>query len=209
MAIEWDRLAEQSKIYEQTDFERAAYRLVTSQVLSAGDIATRKDFHIVSDHLKEYVKALDLFGINVRHNAEFRYVVAQPRHIVNLGRATKATTLLTLVLRSRYHDIRNNGQEGDFGEGHVDLPDLQEAYIRLTQEPMPKISEIREQMADLERWGIAKRTDPPIGDTQPFQIVIHPAIQEIVAEEWLNLLDGLRNNGESDGEGQEGDDVSA
>lgn len=201
MANEWDRLAERNKIYEPADFERAAYRLVTAQVLSAGDIATRKDFHIVSEHLKEYVKVLDLFGINVRHNAEFRYVVAQPRHIVNLGKANKATTLLTLVLRSKYHDIRNNGQEGDFGEGYVDLTELQEAYIRLTHEPMPKISEIREQMADLERWGIAKRIDPLNGDTQPFQIVIHPAIREIVAEEWLNLLDGLRKNIESDDEG--------
>ena len=208
MALIWERLAEKSRTYAVEDYERAAYRLVTQQVLSAGDAATRKDYHLVAENMREYVQALEPLGIILRHNPQFRYVVAQPRHVIHQNKASKATTLLILVLADIYHHVRFNGQEGDMGEAYVELPDLQETYQGLTGYDFPRIGELREQMAEVERWGIAAQHEVESGDTQPFRVVIHPAISEIVTKEWLGLLDGLRKvNDEQDKE--ESRDVSA
>lgn len=211
MASIWERLAEKNRMYAAEDYERAAYRLVTSQVLSASDQATRKDFHLVAENLREFSQVLEPMGISLRHNTPFRYVVAQPRHALNQNRVSKATTLLVLVLADIYHRIRFNGQEGDFGEAYVELPDLQEAYQGLTGHDFPKTGELRDLMADLERWGIARKCETEMGSSQPFQVMIHPAIAEIVTKEWLNQLDGLRKHaGDADEEqGEEAADVSA
>ena len=121
MASIWERAAEKSQLYVAEDFERAVYRLVTTQVLSASEPATRKDYHLVSEHLRDFKQVLDPLGIGLRHNAQFQYVVAQPRHVLNQNKASKAVTLLVLVLADIYHRVRFNGQEGDFGEAYVEL----------------------------------------------------------------------------------------
>ncbi|QDI03430.1 DUF4194 domain-containing protein [Xanthomonas cerealis pv. cerealis] len=209
MSTMWDRLAEKSKIYEANDFERAAYHLVTAQVLSVSDMATRKDYHIVAENLPSYEGAMALLGVNIKHVQQFRYIVATPRHVFNHAKATKAMTLLALVLRSVYHTIRLNGQEGDFGEGYIELPDLQDIYKNLTKMEFPKTAELRAQVVELERWGIAKQTESAGGDNQPFRIMIHPAISEIITEEWLGQLDLLRKHDDIEAEDREADDVSA
>jgi len=212
MASIWERLVEKNRIYAAEDYERAAYRLVTSQVLSASEQATRKDFHLVAENLREFSQVLEPLGISLRHNTEFRYVVGQPRHVLNQNRVSKATTLLVLVLADIYHRVRFNGQEGDFGEAYVELPDLQEAYQGMTGHDFPKTGELRELMADLERWGIARKHESEIDDSQPFRVMIHPAIADIVTKEWLSQLDGLRKHADTDadeGQGEEAADVSA
>lgn len=214
MATIWERLAESARIYEVADYERAAYRLVTSQVLSAGDPATRKDYRLVAEHLAEYRKVLEPLGITLRHNAEYRYVVAQPRHILNQAKATKTVTLLVLVLADIYHRVRFNGQQGDFGEAYVEMADLQEAYQGLTGYDFPaKIGEVRELIDEVERWGVARMSGNESDPTQPFSVMIHPAIADIVTKEWLTQLEGLRRQGSADEdetgqEGEEADDVS-
>jgi hypothetical protein len=205
----WDRLAEKSKIYEASDFERAAYHLVTTQVLSVSDVATRKDYHIIAENMPSYETAMSLLGVNIKHVQQFRYIVATPRHVFNQGKATKAMTLLALVLRSVYHNIRLNGQEGDFGEGYIELPDLQDIYKGLTKMEFPKTPELRAQVGELERWGIAKQIESAGSDNQPFRIMIHPAISEIITEEWLGQLDLLRKREDMEEDNQEVGDVSA
>lgn len=192
MSVVWDRLAEKSKLYESADFERAAYHLVTHQVLSVSDVGTRKDYHIIAENYPSFEMVLAPLGLTLRHVQRFQYIVAVPRHVLNQGRATKAMTLLALVLRSVYHGIRMNGQEGDYGEGFVELPDLQDAYRGLTRLELPKTSELRIQIGELERWGIARQLPSDGYDNQPFKIMIHPAISEIITEEWLGQLDLLR-----------------
>lgn len=217
MASRWERLVNNGGHYAVADYERAAYRLVTAQVLSAGDVQTRKDYHLVAENLKEFQHALEPLGIGLHHNAQFKYLVAQPRHVLNQNRASKAVTLLVLVLADMYHRIRFNGEQGDFGEAYVDLVELQEAYQGLTGEEFPKPAEFRDLIADIERWGIARRWDKDVSDGQPFRVMIHPAIADVVTKEWLTLLDGF-NTSEGEGEGEddeitspaeEGDDVSA
>ena len=215
MASIWERLAEGNRMLTVDDYERAAYRLVTAQVLSVNDQATRKDYHLVAEHLREYKQVLEPLGIGVRHNAEYRYVVAQPRHVLNQAKASKTVTLLVLVLADIYHRVRFNGQEGDFGEAYVELPDLQEAYQGATGYDFPtRTGEVRALLGELERWGIARMHGNEFDPSQPFSVMIHPAISDIVSKEWLGQLDGLRKQSdaeeqEAEGDSEDADDVSA
>lgn len=207
MTTTWERLAQRNSLYEREDYERAAYRLVTQQVLSVNELATRKDYYLVSENLREYQQVLEPLGITLRHDSQLRYVVAQPRHLIQHNKASKAITLLVLVLADIYHRIRFNGQQGDFGEAYVELPDLQEAYQGLTGTELPRVGELRQLMLEVERWGIARRHEDTLDDSQPFQIMIHPAISQIVTKEWLSLLEGLGKSTEEREE--EGGDVPA
>lgn len=215
MATLWERLADSNSLYTVDDYERAAYRLVAMQVLSVNDPGTRKDYHLVTGHLREYKQVLEPLGIGLRHNAEYRYVVAQPRHILNQAKATKAVTLLVLVLADIYHRVRFNGQEGDFGEAYVELADLQEAYQGLTGYDFPtRTGEVRALIAEIERWGVARIHGNDADPAQPFSIMVHPAISDIVTKEWLGQLEGLRRPSSTDedeptGDTEEADDVSA
>lgn len=215
MTAIWDRLADGNRAYTVDDYERAAYRLVTAQVLSVNDQTTRKDYHLVAEHLREFKQAVEPMGISLRHNAEYRYVVAQPRHVLNQAKASKTVTLVVLVLADIYHRVRFNGQQGDFGEAYVELPDLQEAYQGLTGYDFPnRVGEVRALIGEIERWGIARMHGNEVDPSQPFSIMIHPAISDIVTKEWLGQLDALRKQVDADGqdgieEQEEADNVSA
>lgn len=215
MAAIWERLADSNRTYAVDDYERAAYRLVTAQVLSVNDQTTRKDYHLVAEHLREFKQVLEPMGIGLRHNAEYRYVVAQPRHVLNQAKASKTATLLVLVLADIYHRVRFNGQQGDYGEAYVELPDLQEAYQGMTGYDFPnRTGEVRALISEIERWGIARMHDNEVDPSQPFSVMIHPAISDIVTKEWLGQLDALRKQVDTDGQDgeedqEEADDVSA
>lgn len=214
MASIWERLAESSRMFTIDDFERAAYRVVAAQVLSVNEQATRKDYYLVAEHLREFKQVLEPLGISLRHNTQFRYIVAQTRHVLNQNKASKTVTLMVLVLADIYHRVRFNGQEGDFGEAYVELPDLQEAYQGMTGYEFPKTGELRELIAELERWGVARKHESDVDHTQPFSVMIHPAISDIVTKEWLGQLEGLRKQTgtdelEGEAEPEESDDVSA
>ena len=70
MKRSWNVLSQLSNgIHAVADFERAAYRLVTEQVLYASDRGTRTAYHLVEDHFDDYVAALAPLGIRLERNA--------------------------------------------------------------------------------------------------------------------------------------------
>lgn len=192
----WETLSDRSKLYEPADFERAAYRLLASQVLTAADATTRKDYHLVADHIAEFQQVFTPFSVEVRHNAQFQYIVARPRHVLRQRMASKAETLFVLVLADLYHRVRFNGQEDDFGQATVDLAELGEAYPALAERKMPDATELRQLVAAAERWGIARREDTP-GERNAFRIQVTPVITELVTSEWLDQLAALRKPSEN------------
>ena len=193
----WETLSERSSLYQPTDYERAAYRLVTSQVLTAADSTTRKDYHLVADQLSEFKSVLAPFAIELKHDATFQYVVAIPRHVLRQRMASKLETLFVIVLYSIYHRVRMASEEDDFGQAIVDLAELDETFRNLTGRELPGAGELRQLLAATERWGIARREDTP-QDLNPFRIVVSPVITEIVTEAWLNELAALRRPTEDD-----------
>ena len=210
MKRSWNVLSQLSNgIHAVADFERAAYRLVTEQVLYASDRNTRTAYHLVEDHFDDYVAALAPLGIRLERNAHYRYVVALPAHAEGVP-VTLEETLLLLVLRQRYDEAARQGNIEEFGEVVVELPELQEAYQALIARPMPEVGTLRALARMAKRWGVARLVDSEPDDPQPFHLRVRPAIVDIVGEAWLQRLDQHNRDDEAgDAEATEDDDATA
>lgn len=212
MKRSWNVLSQLSNgTYAVADFERAAYRLVTEQVLYASDRGTRIAYHLVEDHFDDYVAALAPLGIRLERNPHYRYVVALPAHAEGVP-VTLEETLLLLVLRQRYDEAARQGNIEELGEVVVELPDLQEAYQALVARPMPDVGSLRALARTARRWGVARLVDSEPDDPQPFHLRVRPAIVDIVGETWLQRLDQHNRDDEADdaeAAGMEDDDAAA
>ena len=204
MKRSWNTLSQMSNgVYAVQDFERAAYRLVTEQVLYASDRGARMAYHLIEDHFDDYLAALAPLGIRLERNAHYRYVVAMPAH----GEGTPVTleeTLLLLVLRQRYDEAARQGQIEGQGEVVVELPELQEAYQALVGRAMPEVGTLRTLARTLKRWGVCRLVESERDDPQPFHLCARPAIVEVVGEQWLQRLDQhSRDDDEADDDSDE------
>ena len=198
MKRSWNVLSQLSNgIHAVADFERAAYRLVTEQVLYASERGTRTAYHLVEDHFDDYVAALAPLGIRLERNAHYRYVIALPAHAEGVP-VTVEETLLLLVLRQRYDEAARQGNIEELGEVVVDLPELQEAYQALIARPMPEVGTLRALARTVRRWGVARLVDSEPDDPQPFHLRVRPAIVDIVGETWLQRLDQHNRDDEAE-----------
>ena len=208
MKRSWNTLSQMSNgTYTVQDFERAAYRLATEQVLYAADARSRVAYHLVEDHLADFTAALEPLGIRVERNAHYRYVVALPAHAEGVA-VTLDETLALLVLRQRYDLAMRQGEIEDQGEVVVELPELQEAWQALSGRAMPDTGALRALARTLKRWGVCRLVDSEDDDPQPFHLRVRPAIVEIVGEQWLQRLD-QHNLGDVEGDDGEGEDDAA
>lgn len=208
MKRSWNTLSQLSNgVYAVQDFERAAYRLVTEQVLYASDQRTRVAYALVEEFLGDFAAALEPLGVRLERNAHYRYVVALPTQADGVL-VTLAETLLVLVLRQRYDEAMKQGLIEDHGEVVVELPELQEAYQALAARAMPDVGELRELVRSLKRWGVCRLVDSEPDDPQPFHLRVRPAIVEIVGEQWLQRLDQHNRGDDADGT-TEDDDAAA
>lgn len=208
MKRNWTTLSQLTNgTYTVQDFERAAYRLVTEQVLYAADHRSRVAYHLVEEFLQDFTAALAPLGIRLERNANHRYIVALPRH----GEGTPVRldeTLLLLILRQRYDEAIRQGRIEDHGEVVVELPELQEAYPALTDRPMPEIGPLRALAATLRRWAVCRLVEGESNELQPFHLLVRPAIVDIVGEQWLQRLDQHNLDDVAD-EATEDDDAAA
>lgn len=186
--------------YTEQDFERAAWRLVTEQVLYAMDPRSRVAYHLVEEFLDDFAAALVPLGIRLERNANHRYLIALPRHAEGTP-VRLDETLLLLVLRQRYDEAMRQGRIEEHGEVVVELPDLQEAWPALTGRPMPDIGALRTLAGTLKRWGCCRLVESNADDLQPFHLMVRPAIVDIVGEQWLQRLDQHTLDEDDDGDG--------
>ncbi|KIQ27745.1 DUF4194 domain-containing protein [Xanthomonas campestris] len=212
MKRSWNTLSQASNgVYTVQDFERAAYRLVTEQVLYASDRSARVAYNLIEAHLEDFKSALEPLGIALERNAHYRYVVAMPQHSEGTPVSLEETILL-LILRHRYDQAMRQGQIEELGEVVVDLPALQEAYPAFSGRQMPEVGALRGLARALKRWGVCRLVDTEGDDPQPFHLLVRPAIVEVVGEQWLQRLD-QHNRDEQDEPAQdplaEDDDAAA
>lgn len=200
MARHWEKALSRDTMYEEQDYEQAAYRLVTHQVLSASDRATRKDYGIVSRNINDFEQVVRHLGIELLHDTNYQYIVARPVHVLTQQRASKDETLLLLVLAGVHHRVRFEGREEPNGETFVDLPDLQEHYEKETGRDFPSPGDFRSLMAKFKRWGIAAFEDRDDVRNQLAKVRIHPAIGDLLRKEYLSHLESFRKEVAGEGD---------
>ena len=181
----WERLAAQSNsLYEESDYQQAAYRLMMEQVIYSGDRGGRVPYEIVTGHLGAFRDVFEQFGMTITHNPHHGYVVAIPRHAFG-ARMRLDETRLALLLR-RVYDDRINAVGIVEGEAFVTLEELEQLYKELLGRQLPDRGEMRDLVRSLKRNGMAREIESE--DDQPFQIAIRPAITDILGETVLLQL---------------------
>lgn len=183
--ISWERLAEDSSgNHLVEDFERAAYRLMVSQAIYAGDHGSRHSYHLIVKYLVTFKELLSKFGMTLRHNPHHSYLVAIPSHSV-AEKMFLNETRLALVLR-RFYDDRMHTAEISDGEAYISLEELERAYREWLSRDLPERAELKQLAIALKRYGIVRLQDSD--DGQPFKIVIRPGINDILGEAALHQL---------------------
>lgn len=212
MPVTWDRIAEKEDFYTASDFQQAAYQLITEQVLYESAQTQRKAFQIVQRHLGAFKEAVALFGLELFVNQSYRYCYAVPKD-VRQSPLSLEDTLLILVLRQLYHDRAGKGDLDTDGRAVLEIEDLKQAYKGATGRELPTGSiELREKIQGLRRFGVARAIDPAPGSIQPFDVCIMPGIEELVNETAVSRLGAylVAVSAESAaGNGREADDETA
>jgi len=181
----WERLAAQTNgLYEEQDFQQAAYRLMMEQVIYAGDRGGRVPYELITRQLSIFRDLFQQFGMTIVHNPHHGYVVAIPRHAFG-ARMRLEETRLALLLR-RVYDDRINAIDIVDGEALVTLEELEQLYKELLGRQLPERGEMRELVRSLKRNGMAREIEA--ADDQPFRIAIRPAITDILGETALLQL---------------------
>ncbi|AZD36983.1 MULTISPECIES: DUF4194 domain-containing protein [Pseudomonas] len=183
--VSWERLAEDSsENYVAEDFEKAAYRLIVSQAIYAGDHGSRLSYHLIVKYLSAFKEVLSKLGMSLRHNHHHSYLVAIPNHQV-AEKMRLNETRLALVLR-RFYDDRMHTAEVTDGEAYISLEELERAYREWLARDLPERADLKELVVALKRYGMVRLQDSE--DGQPFKIVIRPGITDILGETALHQL---------------------
>lgn len=194
MSNYWDAAASRTDgQHTAEEFEAAAYRLVTEQVLYHSDKHSRVAYYLVERYTKEFERVLEPLGVVLDVNSLLRYVFAKPKHEKS-GTASVSLTLIALVLRSLYDESARIGQLNDNGEVVCELIEMDEKFRLATGRELPSKVEFNAILRQLKRCGIVRMADEQSledfeaeADTQLY-IMIRPAIVEILGESTLQRL---------------------
>lgn len=177
----------------EDDFEAAANRLVTEQVLYAADRGSKVAYGLIRDFERDFKRALEPLGYAVRVNSQLRYACAIPKHAKS-SPVTVEQTLLALVLRKIFDEETRNGHHDENGEVACDLVTLEVKYKQTTDgRELATGGKLAALMQWMRRWGIARVSDEE-GDQlghyadQPYMVIIRPGIAEVLGEAALTRI---------------------
>ena len=175
------------------EFESAAYRLITEQVLYHSDKQSRVAYYLIERYTKEFERVLEPLGVLLDVNSLLRYVFAKPKHEKS-GTASVSLTLIALVLRTLYDESARVGQLNDNGEVVCELIELDEKYRLATGRELPSRVVFNAVIRQLKRCGIVRMADEQSiedldgeADSQLY-LIIRPAIVEVLGETTLQRL---------------------
>lgn len=197
--MNWESVADKTN-NEVTvdDLQAAAYRLVAEQVVYHND-RPRYLYPMIERFEREFMSALEIFGIDLVINRRLRYACAIPRHAKTTP-VSQVQTLLALVLRQIYDEHVRSGQITDDGEIIIDSVEFEEKYGLATKREFPAKGELDSALKVLRRWGIARKADEVAeeiatadSDAEKYLIAIRPAITEVLGETALHRLAAWRD----------------
>ena len=110
----WENAVASADGMTEDDFEQAASRLITEQVLYAADYRSKVAYALIRDFEREFRRALEPLGYRLHINGQLRYACAIPRHSRNAVASVKQT-LLALVLRQIFDEETRSGHHDEHG----------------------------------------------------------------------------------------------
>jgi Domain of unknown function (DUF4194) len=190
----WANAVEATRnVVTEDDFEAAASRLVTEQVLYAADRGSKVAYGLIRDFERDFKRALEPLGYAVRVNSQLRYACAIPKHAKS-SPVTVEQTLLALVLRKIFDEETRNGHHDENGEVVCDLVTLEVKYKQTTGgRELATGSKLAALMQWMRRWGVARVSDEE-GDQlghyadQPYVVIIRPGIADVLGEAALTRI---------------------
>lgn len=171
----------------EDDFEAAANRLITEQVLYAADRGSKVAYGLIRDFEREFKRALEPLGYVVRVNSQLRYACAIPKH-ARTSPVTVDQTLLALVLRKIFDEETRSGHHDENGEVACDLVTLEVKYKQMTGgRELATGGKLAALIQWMRRWGIARVSDEDGNQfghdaDQPYVVIIRPGIAEVLGE---------------------------
>ena len=188
MPVSWKRIADQQDIYTVGDFQRAALRLVTDQILYQANPKQRSDYELVAAYENEFAEALDFLGCKLDYNTQERYVAAVPTQ-PEVSKIPLMHTLLALVLRKLYDHHMNRGIL-NAGIAGVGIAELETAFKESTGRdlPMKPQTELMNMLDAMKRWGIARPMKADNLGEVTWYVEILPGIQSLINERSLAML---------------------
>lgn len=192
-------------VVTEDDFETAANRLITEQVLYAADRGSKLAYGLIRDFERDFKRALEPLGYVVRVNSQLRYACALPKHAKSSS-VTVDQTLLALILRKIFDEETRNGHHDENGEVVCDLVTLEVKYKQTTGgRELATGGKLAALMQWMRRWGIARVSDeegdhPGQHADQPYVVIIRPGIAEVLGEAALARI-ALFTSPAAEGEG--------
>ena len=188
----WENAVASADGMTEDDFEQAASRLITEQVLYAADYRSKVAYALIRDFEREFRRALEPLGYRLHINGQLRYACAIPRHSRNAVASVKQT-LLALVLRQIFDEETRSGHHDEHGEVTCDLITLATKYQQITGHELANGGKLTELLKWMQRWGLARRTDEireyaGLETQQPYTVIIRPGITEVLGEAALMQL---------------------
>jgi len=184
----WANAVEATKnVVTEDEFEAAANRLVTEQVLYAADRGSKVAYGLIREFERDFKRALEPLGYVVRVNSQLRYACAIPKH-AKTSPVSVDQTLLALVLRKIFDEETRSGHHDESGEVACDLVTLEVKYKQLTGgRELATGGKLAALMQWMRRWGLARIADeegdlPGHDADQPYVVIIRPGIAEVLGE---------------------------
>lgn len=184
----WTDAATATKnVATEDDFEAAANRLITEQVLYAADRGSKVAYGLIRDFEREFKRALEPLGYVVRVNSQLRYACAIPKH-ARTSPVTVDQTLLALVLRKIFDEETRSGHHDENGEVACDLVTLEVKYKQMTGgRELAAGGKLAALIQWMRRWGLARVSDEDGNQfghdaDQPYVVIIRPGIAEVLGE---------------------------
>lgn len=184
----WANAVEATKnVVTEDEFEAAANRLVTEQVLYAADRGSKVAYGLIREFERDFKRALEPLGYVVRVNSQLRYACAIPKH-AKTSPVSVDQTLLALVLRKIFDEETRSGHHDENGEVACDLVTLEVKYKQLTGgRELATGGKLAALMQWMRRWGLARIADeegdlPEHDADQPYVVIIRPGIAEVLGE---------------------------
>ncbi len=181
MAFNWEAQIQRANgDYVVSDFQQAAYQLVTEQVLYETNPAQRTAFRIIKAYEQAYREFAMLMGLLLDVSPGNRYAAVVPV-ATRTTPLTRLQTLFLLAIRQVFHSRMMAGDE-DGNRPVVSIPEVETACkAHFGQELTASKSEWRDLLLLAKRFGMVREAPADELSEQPFAIEILPAIEFLLS----------------------------